>query len=104
MIERLARECPFCIEYEREHNLEGRVFAAYLDQYHGSPHCTRCGAFLVGGEWFKECATCGERVDELHGLFVLHNCKECQRKVVEADRKAGRVCPNCRRVYAECCC
>lgn len=102
-MERLDIQCPFCAPYEEEHNLEGKVYPAYLEQYPGHPHCTRCGAFLVG-EWFKECATCGERVDELHGLFVRHNCKECQREIVEKQRGAGRVCGNCRRVYVECCC
>ena len=103
-MERLDTQCPFCIEYEREHNLEGKVYPAYLEQYHAHPHCTRCGAFFVDGEWFKECVTCGERVDRLHGLFVPHNCEECQRKAVEDQRRRGLVCPNCRQVYIECCC
>ena len=104
MVEKSDERCPFCRGYEDKHGYESKVYLAYLDQYHGHPHCTRCGAFLVDGEWFKECATCGERVDELHGLFVRHNCKECQRRVVEEERRLGRVCPNCRMVYSECCC
>lgn len=104
MIEKSDERCPFCQEYEDKGGYESKVYLAYLDQYHGHPHCTRCGAFLVDGEWFKECVTCGERVDELCGLFVPHNCEECQRKVVEAERRAGRVCTRCRMVYSECCC
>jgi len=104
-MEKCEERCPFCAPTVEEWGEDyHKVYPAYLGRYVGHPFCTHCGAFFVDDEWFKECKTCGGRVDELCGLFVPHNCKECQDKVVEADRKAGRVCGRCRQVYAHCCC
>lgn len=98
----MSEECPFCTEYTIKYG--SRVHEANYGRYKGLPQCAGCGAVLVNSEWIKECVTCGEKVEKLYGLFIPHNCKECQRKEVEADRRAGRVCLRCRRTYGECCC
>ncbi len=105
MSEKCEERCPFCAPHVEQYG-EGyhRVYLARMGKYEGCPRCGGCGAYLVNGEWIKECHTCGKHVDRLHGLFVPHNCLECQEKVRAEQRKSGKVCLRCRMVYADCCC
>ena len=68
--------------------------------------CEHCGAFSDDGgkTWTKTCSTCGNEVDKLVGLFVPHNCVECQKAKVEKEVARGEVCRMCRQVYSNCCC
>ena len=66
--------------------------------------CEHCGALEVDGKWTKKCQGCGKEVEKLVGLFVPHNCEDCQKAVVEKERKAGHVCGFCHQVFANCCC
>lgn len=102
-MEKCEERCPFCVEYVAKYDYHNVYLASY-GKYKGLPHCGSCGAYLVNGEWIKECTACGKRVDKLCGLFVPHNCKECQAKTVERDRRTGRICSRCRMTYSECCC
>ena len=107
-MEKCEERCPTCDEWATKYN-QHTVYTNYIavDQwakYADLPLCTHCGAILVNGVWIYVCQKCGTKVEKLYGLFVPHNCLECDRAEVEAQKKRGAVCPNCRRVYSYCCC
>lgn len=68
--------------------------------------CERCGGYYAGELVAHVCKTCGATVPpgELVGLFVPHNCRDCQDKLRAQQRAAGRVCQRCGNVHAECYC
>lgn len=68
--------------------------------------CEQCGGFTDGENWAYHCVTCKKDVKpgELTGLFVPHNCHDCQQAVLEKQRKSGQVCGRCRQPFANCCC
>lgn len=66
--------------------------------------CDYCGKRDIDGTPRYVCRSCGKEVDQLHGLFVPHNCRECQDIVIARDKAAGRVCGMCHQPYSLCCC
>ena len=69
-------------------------------------NCNRCGGGWNGKEWIHACHMCGVAVEPgaLKGFFVPHRCDECDKKVVAADKAAGRICGRCKTVFSYCCC
>ena len=68
--------------------------------------CNSCGGYTNGVDWLHVCRECGKLVapGELKGLFVPHNCPECDARIVTEERAAGKVCRLCHSVYSYCCC
>lgn len=95
-------QCPLprCQEWGKTYN-RGTVY-----EQSGEIRCEGCGAVYRDGKWLSVCSTCNKDVPqgELVGLFVPHNCKDCQTVLVAKQREAGQVCRMCRQVWAQCCC
>ena len=103
---------PRCIDdiarcgenYHAVHALNVKSAPAFLPA--STALCERCGGYYDGATVAHVCQTCGTAVapGELVGLFVPHNCRECQEKVRVKQRAEGRVCRQCHNVSAECYC
>jgi len=80
-----------------------RVYPSHDKDY--VARCEQCGGRLThDGKWVYICVTCNKEVDELFGLFVPHNCKECQQNLLDEQRRSGNICGMCRQPRALCCC
>lgn len=68
--------------------------------------CDRCGGKFDGQKWLHKCKQCGTEVEPgaLTGFFVPHSCKSCMDKVVEQQKRDGKICGRCKTVFAFCCC
>ena len=73
---------------------------------HARHVCESCGGVYDGETWQHVCAHCGRNVQpgELTGLFVPHNCVECERKITEQNIRNGNICGLCRQPRNKCCC
>lgn len=72
----------------------------------GVAYCERCGGIFDGEKWHHNCSSCGASVKagELVGLFVPHNCLDCQNRLRESEIASRKVCRRCNKPYCDCCC
>ena len=100
---------PRCMEYIEKY---GSNYHYVYDNKNWMPEeyiakCDGCGGHLDKDlNWIHKCKTCGKTVNpgELVGLFVPHNCEDCQIKIIEEDKRTGNICRLCGSPRSVCCC
>lgn len=98
-------ECPaaYCLQGQVARYGQ-RVFRS---SYHGNkPTCQWCGGVWDGERWVHQCHACKKPLEagQLVGLFVPHQCRDCEKKIADAERAAGNVCLMCNKPRSRCYC
>jgi hypothetical protein len=111
-MEKSETRCPsiLCIEEIKKHGENYHdvypvgAIPSFLSE--ATLRCGRCGGFSNGHIWVHACAECGVQVkeDELKGLFVPHQCSNCEETLAQQEIKQGKTCSRCKKARSRCYC
>ena len=86
-----------CIKHAEKYG--SRVY-----EHNGVVRCERCGGVYNGEQFILKCKKCGKETDKLYGLFVPHNCRECQDEARKIAEESNDRCFVCGALRMDCCC